>query len=141
MSASPSLTLTKVGAAVAGAAAVNAALFALARGAGESFVVVKDGDAMTVTASSVVTMTVVSLAVGFGAVAVAARLWAPALRLAAPVGAVLTVASLTLLPTADAPAATKLWLTALHAVVGIAYVAALLVPDRSHRPLWHTGQA
>ena len=137
----PSVTLPKAGAAIAVAVAANTALFATARAVGEDFTVVKDGGATTVTASSVVMMTVVSLVVGFGAAALTARAWPAGLRLAAPVGAALTVLSLTLLPSADAPAATKLWITALHLVVGTAYVAGLLIPDRSHRPLWHTGRA
>ena len=137
----PSVTLPKAGAAVAAAVAANTALFAFARAAGEDFVVVKDGTATTVTAGGVVMMTVVSLAVGFGAAALTARYWRAGLRLAAPAGAVLTALSLVLLPSADAPAATKLWLTALHVVVGTAYVAALLIPDRRHQPLWHTGRA
>ncbi|HKE72163.1 MAG TPA: DUF6069 family protein [Acidimicrobiales bacterium] len=137
----PSVTLPKAGAAIAAAVAVNAAVFAAARAIGEDFVVVKDGSATTVTASSVVMMTIASLLVGFGAAAVTTRFWPAGLRLAVPVGAALTVLSLTLLPSADAPAATKLWITALHVVVGAAYVAALLIPDRTHRPLWHTGRA
>jgi Family of unknown function (DUF6069) len=141
MPATPSVTLPKAGAAIAAAVAANAAVFATARAIGDDFVVVKDGSATSVTAASVVTMTVASLLVGFGAAALTARFWPAGLRLAAPVGAGLTVLSLTLLPSADAPAATKLWITALHAVVGAAYVAALLIPDRTHRPLWHTGRA
>jgi hypothetical protein len=75
MPATPSVTLPKAGAAIAAAVAANAAVFATARAIGDDFVVVKDGSATSVTAASVVTMTVASLLVGFGAAALTARFW------------------------------------------------------------------
>lgn len=121
----PALTATRVAVATVGAVAANAAVYGLAKAAGEPFVIEKGGSPTTVTLAAVLGMTVATLLFGFAAAAVAQRAWRPAFRAAAAIGAALTVLSLVMLPSAEGPGATKLWLTTLHLVVGSAYVAGL----------------
>ena len=121
----PTLTATRVAVATAGAVAANAAVYGAAKAAGEPFVIEKSGSLTTVTLAAVLGMSVATLLIGFAAAAVAQRVWRPAFRAAPAIGAVLTVLSLVLLPSAEGPGATKLWLATLHFVVGAAYVAGL----------------
>ena len=108
-----------------GAAAVNAAVWGLARAGDVSFAYVEHGDAGHIRVVDIVGMTIATFAGGLLVAVVATRLGHPFTRTLQVIAAGLVVASLVGLPGLDASTSTRLCLVVLHTVVGAAYVLAL----------------
>jgi hypothetical protein len=129
MTATTRLLRTGVGFGL-GAAAVNAAVWALARAGDVSFAYVQDGTAGHVGLAAVVGMSIATFGSGLLVAAVATRLGHPFRRVLQVVAAVMVVGSLVGLPGLDASTSTRLCLAVTHAVVGAAYVLALQLSVR-----------
>jgi hypothetical protein len=110
------------GIALAAALAGNLALFAVGRTAELDFAIrPAGGGATTVTAASVVIVTVLALALGTALAAVLGRLPRPGLAVATVGGAIMLL-SLAAPLSAEAANGTKILLTAMHLVTGAAYI-------------------
>lgn len=135
--------ILQVGALAAGAgAAVNAAIFGIGRAADVPFRIVDGSTDETVNIGGVVGMSLISVAVGLVAVAVAYRFFGSrSLRPFAILGAVLALASNIGFPDVEATTATKWSLAAMHIVIGTVYVAGLEVVRARHASLPNTAGA
>ena len=114
--------------ATAVALGLNLALLAVGTATGASFAVpdrARPGELMQIGPVPVALSTVLPLVVGFAAAALLARRWPRVRRVLAVVAVVVTLASLATPLTADTDAGTRLLLSAMHLVVGAAYVGAL----------------
>ena len=120
----PFLTIGAAGAVTA--AAVNSAIYAVGRVAGVDFLVESGTTSERIQAGHVLTLSLISFAVGLLAVAIAA--WRrPRWRLFQVFGAIIAVGSIVMDVTIDASAATKLVLASMHLVVGAVYWVTLNV--------------
>lgn len=109
------------------AVATNVALFASADASGTDFRVPSFGSdqTMNVTVGHVIATTLVVLALGWVAAAIAARRGRPSLGAMAILGAAIAAVSTAAPLTLDADLGTRLVLAAQHLVAGAAYVAGI----------------
>jgi hypothetical protein len=115
------------------ATVVNAAIYATGRAAGVAYVVTRDsGGTQSVHLRDVVSLSLMSFAVGLLAALVAARV-GRGLRVLAVLGAALAVVSTWSDFTIDGNGAAKLTLASMHLVVGIVYVASVRLARRDVR--------
>jgi hypothetical protein len=119
--------LLQVGALGAVAAAVvNSAVFGIGRAADVPLVVVDSGEEHVVDLAGVASMSVIGVVVGLVGAVLAYRFLGPrSLRPLGVVGLVIALVSNATFPGADATAATKWTLAAMHVVVGVVYLTTL----------------
>jgi uncharacterized protein DUF6069 len=114
------------GIAAIGATSVNAAIYGIGRVAGLSFVAsTTAAGPQHILLQHVVTLTLMTFAVGLVAALVADKIRRRGLRALQTVGAVVAVASIVMDVSIDSTVAAKATLALMHLVVGAAYVAAL----------------
>jgi hypothetical protein len=115
------------------ATVVNASIYASGRAADVAYVITRDGSgAQSVHLRDVVSLSLISFAIGLVAAVIAVRL-GRGLRALAALGAVLAVISTWSDFTIDGNGAAKVTLASMHLVVGIAYVASLRLAPRDVR--------
>ncbi len=120
-------------AAAVGAVAVNAAIYGLGRAAGLSFVASTTASGpQHILLQHVVSLTLMTFAVGLVAALIADKLRRPGLRALQAVGAVVAVVSIVMDLSIDSTVAAKATLALMHLVVGAAYVAALDIARPAH---------
>ena len=112
-------------AAVVAATATNAVLYAVGRAAGVSYTLTQGGTTGLIHLHDVVSLSVLTFAVGLAAAAIARRLGRPSLRALQILGAIIAVASVSMDVSVQGAASARVSLATMHLVVGAAYVAAL----------------
>jgi hypothetical protein len=110
------------------ATVVNAAVYAVGNASGVDYIAkTKDSGPEFVQLHHVVSLSVISFAIGLAVAVVAAKVSRRGLRALPAVGAVIAVASTAMDLGIDASATAKITLALMHLVIGAAYVAALRV--------------
>ncbi len=120
------LALGGTGAVVA--AVTNAVIYGVGRAAGVDYVITETSKGTeSVHLADVLSLTLMSFAVGLAAAVVATRFHRPSLRALQVLGAVLAVVSTYGDFTIDGGAAATVLLASMHIVVGVVYIASLQI--------------
>lgn len=114
-----------IGAATITATVVNLLIFALAWAGGASFEIIDQGTLHPVTATGVVTSSVVPLVLGTGLAALLGLWWRGFIRVGQIVGLALALLSVAGPLMSDTDVATQWALAAMHVVSGLGVIAAL----------------